>query len=42
MTTPNFQTFGMAGGQAGDCDTGDGCKTADDCTSHVCTSGVCQ
>ena len=41
VATPNFGVFGMGGGQAGDCVTGNGCSVDDDCASHSCTAGVC-
>lgn len=35
-------THRMAGGAAGDCLAGIGCKSGDDCKSGVCSSGTCQ
>lgn len=37
-----FHFAGMLGGQGGDCATGIGCKTGDDCTSGMCTGGRCE
>jgi cysteine-rich repeat protein len=38
-----FSAFGMTGGVGGDCTTGVGCTSDDDCVSHQCTgSHVCQ
>ncbi|MBX3160206.1 MAG: DUF4215 domain-containing protein [Deltaproteobacteria bacterium] len=42
VATANFQVFGMQGGQAGDCTTGQGCTQAGDCASNSCVSGVCN
>jgi len=43
VATPNFGVFGMSGGQAGDCVTGNGCSVDDDCASHVCqANNTCQ
>jgi cysteine-rich repeat protein len=33
-----FLVIGMQGGAGGDCSTGVGCQTADDCASHSCSA----
>jgi cysteine-rich repeat protein len=39
----SFTFIGMSGGQGGDCDSGVGCKTGDDCIFGVCNSmGQCN
>ena len=41
VSSPNFHVFGMSGGQAGDCTTGQGCTANADCASNMCVSSVC-
>jgi cysteine-rich repeat protein len=43
VVTPNFTVNGMSGGAGGDCPSGTGCKTNNDCVSGVCGAGsTCQ
>ena len=39
---PDWGTFGMSGGAAGDCASGVGCNAGDDCQSGTCTSHKCM
>ena len=39
---PSFHVSGMAGGQGGNCATGQVCKKDIDCASQACNSGICQ
>jgi hypothetical protein len=42
VANTDFVAIGMSGGTAGNCTTGVGCATNNDCASHVCTSFHCQ